>query len=116
MLTTFTLTVFAWIFFRAENLSHAFSYIRGVFSMSFFESFQIIRSLNDLFDLVTTITLVITLLILEWLTRNYKHPMEYFYKNKINNIFRYFVYFLIILTIILFGNFIDNQQFVYFQF
>ena len=116
MLTTFSLTVFAWIFFRAENLSHAFSYIRGVFSMSFFESFQIIRSLNDLFDLVTTITLVITLLILEWLTRNYKHPMEYFYKNKINNIFRYFVYFLIILTIILFGNFIDNQQFVYFQF
>ena len=116
MLTTFTLTVFAWIFFRAENLSHAFSYIGGIFSMSFFESFQIIRSLNDLFDLVTTITLVITLLILEWLTRNYKHPMEYFYKNKINNIFRYFVYFLIILTIILFGNFIDNQQFVYFQF
>jgi alginate O-acetyltransferase complex protein AlgI len=88
MLTTFTLTVFAWIFFRAENLSHAFSYIRGVFSVSFFES----------------------------LTRNYKHPMEYFYKNKINNIFRYFVYFFLILTIIFLGNFIDNQQFIYFQF
>ena len=32
MLTTFTLTVFAWIFFRAENISHAFSYIGGIFS------------------------------------------------------------------------------------
>jgi alginate O-acetyltransferase complex protein AlgI len=116
MLTTFILTVFAWIFFRAENLSHAFSYIRGVFSVSFFESFQIVRSLNDLFNLVTTITLIITLLIFEWLTRNYKHPMQYFYKNKINNIFRYFVYFFLILTIIFFGNFIDNQQFIYFQF
>ena len=30
MLTTFMLTVFAWIFFRAENLNHAFSYVRGI--------------------------------------------------------------------------------------
>ena len=32
MLTTFTLTVFAWIFFRAENISHAFDYIGEIFS------------------------------------------------------------------------------------
>ena len=31
MLTTFTLTVFAWIFFRAENIGHAFSYIKEIF-------------------------------------------------------------------------------------
>lgn len=37
MLTTFTLTVFAWIFFRAENLNHAFGYIEGIFSKSIFE-------------------------------------------------------------------------------
>lgn len=37
MLTTFGLTVFAWIFFRAENISHAFSYISGIFSASLFE-------------------------------------------------------------------------------
>jgi D-alanyl-lipoteichoic acid acyltransferase DltB (MBOAT superfamily) len=29
---TFGLTVFAWIFFRANNVTHAMSYISGIFS------------------------------------------------------------------------------------
>ncbi len=29
LIITFTLTVFAWIFFRSENLSHAIDYIKG---------------------------------------------------------------------------------------
>ena len=33
--TTFSLAVFAWIFFRAENVNHAFSFISGIFSKSF---------------------------------------------------------------------------------
>jgi alginate O-acetyltransferase complex protein AlgI len=33
---TFSLTVFAWIFFRAENLGHAMSYISEIFSSSLF--------------------------------------------------------------------------------
>src|SRR5690606_2759286 len=33
---TFILTVFAWIFFRANNLNHALNYIGGIFSESFF--------------------------------------------------------------------------------
>jgi alginate O-acetyltransferase complex protein AlgI len=33
---TFCLTVFAWIFFRAENIGHALSYISKIFSSSFF--------------------------------------------------------------------------------
>ena len=31
MLLTFGLTVFAWIFFRAENIGHAISYISEIF-------------------------------------------------------------------------------------
>ena len=34
ILITFGLTVFAWIFFRAENIGHAFSYISEIFSTS----------------------------------------------------------------------------------
>ena len=34
ILTTFSLTVFAWIFFRADNITHAFSYIKGIFTSS----------------------------------------------------------------------------------
>ncbi len=36
MILTFTLAVLAWIFFRAENITHAFSYISGIFSKSLF--------------------------------------------------------------------------------
>ena len=32
MVITFGLTVFAWIFFRAEDINHAISYISGIFS------------------------------------------------------------------------------------
>ena len=44
MLTTFILTVFAWIFFRAEDLNHAFSYIGEIFSESVFYSLNFILS------------------------------------------------------------------------
>jgi len=37
ILLTFSLTVFAWIFFRAVDLHHAFQYIGGIFSASLFE-------------------------------------------------------------------------------
>ena len=33
---TFSLTVFAWIFFRAESLTHALHYIKGIFQYSIF--------------------------------------------------------------------------------
>ena len=116
MLSTYILTVFTWIFFRAENIGHAFIYIKGIFNMSFFESIQIITSLNDLFNLLTTIMLIIVLLISEWLTRQHKHPMEYFAKNETNRTLRYILYSLMTIIIIFFGNFIDSRQFIYFQF
>lgn len=36
MAVTFALAVFAWIFFRAENIHHAVEYISGIFSKSLF--------------------------------------------------------------------------------
>lgn len=41
MSLTFILTVFAWIFFRAENIGHAISYINNIFSPTLFESSEI---------------------------------------------------------------------------
>ena len=37
MLFTFILSAFAWIFFRAENIGHAYSFIGEIFSFSFFD-------------------------------------------------------------------------------
>ena len=37
ILLTFSLASIAFIFFRAENLSHAFDYLNGIFSSTIFE-------------------------------------------------------------------------------
>ena len=116
MLTTFTLTVFAWIFFRAENLSHAFNYVKFIFipRRDVFESYTF-TSL-EYFNITTTLLLIGLLIFIEWLTRDYKHPLSFLSNYKVNYLFKYFVYLTLIFLIFLFGNFIDNKQFIYFQF
>ena len=43
MILTFVLTVFSWIFFRANNVSHAINYIKGIFNKSLFEKRNFFR-------------------------------------------------------------------------
>ena len=60
ILLTFSLTVFAWIFFRANNIGHALSYISEIFSPSLFT----IPKFQGIEESVITIILVIVLLCL----------------------------------------------------
>ena len=108
MFTTFVLTVFAWIFFRAENISHAFSYIGGIFSGSFVGAscFADTKRSLEVFLLIALFILV------EWFGRNDKFAIEKIIF-KLNS-FRYFVYYAIIITILWFIG--KEQQFIYFQF
>ena len=108
MLTTFTLTVFAWIFFRAENLTHAFSYVKGIFSYSIFE----MPLLSNRFHAFITLCLILFFSLIEWAGRNNKFAIENLIEN---NILRYFIYLTIALLIMFFGNF-EQNQFIYFQF
>lgn len=109
ILTTFIMTMFAWIFFRADNIDHAINYIKVIFSMSFF-------SIPKYEGIVTSFVLIGILclfLIIEWIGRNNRFAIE---KLNINNrILRYLFYYLIIVLIIYFGNYEENQ-FIYFQF
>jgi alginate O-acetyltransferase complex protein AlgI len=68
MLSTFSLTVFAWIFFRAENLSHAFSYIKAMFKGLLLKA-QYIEALNFLFWKVgfALPVFIVFFFVLEWL-------------------------------------------------
>ncbi|MDC3258313.1 MBOAT family protein, partial [Flavobacteriales bacterium] len=68
MLTTFTLTVFAWIFFRAENVSHAFSYIRVIFSESLLNAPQFLGKM----DALILIIFIGLFILVEWIGRNNK--------------------------------------------
>ena len=109
MLTTFMLTVFAWIFFRAENVSHAYSYIKGIFSKSLFS----IPDFSGKKNAAITLILVLIFLLVEWLGRNDKFAIENFGLNW-KRFYRYCFYFLIILIIFLFNE--TKKEFIYFQF
>jgi D-alanyl-lipoteichoic acid acyltransferase DltB (MBOAT superfamily) len=113
MIITFSLTLFAWIFFRAENLAHAFSFISGIFS----ESILIPPSGKDFIGTsihpLTLFALVGFFLIIEWIGREGKYAIEQLFL-KWNISHRYLFYYAIILLILMFGG--NEQEFIYFQF
>ena len=111
MLTTFMLTVFAWIFFRAENLNHAFSFIKGIFSKSIINT----PVFNNIEDANITLFLIFTFLLIEWMGRKDKFAIATTLLNS-RNIIRWLFYFLLIFVIYVFGNYNTNLEFIYFQF
>lgn len=110
MLTTFVSTVFAWIFFRAENLSHAFRYIEGIFSLSILE----MPLLNNRLNAFITLCLILFFLMIDWVGRNNKFAIENVKKIRFLTL-RYIIYLTIALIIMFFGNF-EKNEFLYFQF
>jgi D-alanyl-lipoteichoic acid acyltransferase DltB (MBOAT superfamily) len=105
MAFTFTVTVFAWIFFRAESLSHAFSYIAGVFSKPFLP-------LEGGYK--TLIFLIIPFMAIEWLGRESNYALEKFGFNW-TKVPRWAFYSLLIFII---GMYMQTEEtaFIYFQF
>lgn len=105
---TFSLTVFAWIFFRANNLEHALSYISEIFSSSLFTfpKYDGDDSKKPLF------ILLFIFIIIEWLGRENQFAIA-----KVANrqpVFRYALYYVIIALIFWLSG--KEQQFIYFQF
>ena len=107
MLSTFGLTVFAWIFFRAENLNHAYRYLSEIFSKSSLTSPEILPR--------TTITLVIIFILLEWTGRNSQYAIFRLKDIKFKFI-RWSVYLTLLLIIYFYGKFSSSIEFIYFQF
>ena len=105
ILITFGLTVFAWIFFRAENIGHAFSYISEIFSTS-------LISMPG-FKNPIIIFLVLIFIIIEWVGREQEYALEQFGLNWYKYL-RWFFYYVLAMLIILFVG--QKQEFIYFQF
>ncbi|MEY3444012.1 MAG: hypothetical protein RLZZ519_2293, partial [Bacteroidota bacterium] len=103
---TFSLTVFAWIFFRAESLTHAFHYLGRIFSESLF-------SMPSEFPKRLLVVLALFFAV-EWLGREYQHPLQLLQKVP-SRTARIAVYYLIIAVILAIGIF-EESQFIYFQF
>ena len=105
IITTFLLSAFAWIFFRANNVSDAFLIVKKIFSDRHFNLF-----LN--WEVFFAAILGLTLLFLKELREEYFLNKFSFFKN---TSIRLTIYAFLIILIILFGVF-DSGQFIYFQF
>jgi len=106
---TFCLVVFGWIFFRAESLDMAFSYIVRMMSISTFMPFQI---LTPKLQMLYSLWLIIPFIAIEWLQRNQQHALAIASKSKA---FRWTAYISVFMLIITFG-FFGKNEFIYFQF
>ena len=104
---TFLMTTFAWIFFRAESIHAAIEYIMIIFSTSLFSRPEILSV-----EFVLLFLIFILFFLIEWIQREYNHPLE-----RMPKIFfaRWSIYFAIIFAIILLYP-ITKYDFIYFQF
>lgn len=105
MTLTFGLTVFAWIFFRAENLGHAGAIIGKIFSLSLF-------SVPGVFPKLPLL-LIAVFLVVEWLGRAYPFAIAEMGK-KWSGRLRWAFYFVITIMVLAFSG--NQQEFIYFQF
>ncbi len=106
---TFGLTVFAWIFFRANTIEHAISILSEIFSPSLFT----IPEFEGMRMAITTIILVVIFMAIEWKGREGQYAIADL-GLKWNRPLRYAMYYTIILAIFWFMG--KEQQFIYFQF
>jgi len=109
VLLTFIITVFAWIFFRAENLSHAIDYIFGIFT----------NGILDLTYLVATkpkvaLIFVSFMLLVEWNSRTHLHGLEMI-GFKWPKYIRWGFYSVLIFAIGMYAQ-TEESPFIYFQF
>ena len=109
ILFTFSLTVFAWIFFRSNTIDQALGYISRIFSASFF-SVPLVKV--DMYD-TYIYALVMLFIIIEWLGREQKYALAQVMPNK-PKVYRWAFYYLLIVIIFIFAG--SNQEFIYFQF
>lgn len=109
MSTTFGMTVLAWIFFRAENINHALSFFSKIFSKSLFS----LPNFKDASLALPTLTMITLFVLIEWIGRQGPYALANL-GTKWNRVFRYGIYYSIIIFIFWFGG--KEQQFIYFQF
>lgn len=104
MAFTFFITIVAWVFFRADSVSHAFRYLLDMLNSSLFS--------KPIFLPYTTLLLILFFVGIEWLGRHDQYALERidFMKKPM----RWSFYILLIMLMFLFTG--EEQAFIYFQF
>lgn len=108
ILLTFGLTVVAWVFFRAENITHATTYIIDMFT-----DFNSYLSFNVYWEYKKILLFITVFMTIEWFGREGQYALESLGSNWKRPV-RYLMYYAIMLAIFWYGG--EEQQFIYFQF
>jgi alginate O-acetyltransferase complex protein AlgI len=114
MLVTFSLTSFAWIFFRSQNLKEAFQYIQNMYLGLTEKNDYLVFYNYVIWEVGFVFALFLVLfIIIEWESRNNNYGLE---KTALSwHPYLRFGFYQIILLIIIFS-FQKEQTFIYFQF
>lgn len=102
---TFGLAVFAWIFFRAEDMSHALNYIGNIFTGSLFAKPQVLP--------LSVLSMVVLFMMVEWYGREYPYALANV-GLKWPKMVRWSLYYVLVGCIFYFSG--EQQEFIYFQF
>ncbi len=115
MLITFLLAVLTWIFFRADTLVHAWSYLTSMI-VGLAAKQGYVQTLNLFYWEVgyELPLLILFMLLLEWWGREGMHALEHL-KSGYSTAFRWLIYFGIGFVIFSNGNF-QETEFIYFDF
>jgi D-alanyl-lipoteichoic acid acyltransferase DltB (MBOAT superfamily) len=109
IISTFSLTVMAWVFFRAESMTQAIGYFSIIFSKSLFDM-PIFQGSEDAF---TTIILVVFFMVIEWVGREQEYAIAKLGVGWLRP-FRWAMYYSFIIIAFSFPN--TTEEFIYFQF
>ncbi len=101
---TFFITIIAWVFFRAESVTHAVQYIKDIFNTS-------LLKMPSIFP-VTILVLILLFISIEWLGRDREHALEEL-QERWPRPLRYISYLFFCIMALAFTS---EQEFIYFQF
>ena len=102
IISTFILTLFTWLFFRAESIHDAFSHLELIFSQTLFTRPLLAPK---------CLALIFLLIVVEWIQRDKEHALQI---DSLPQIFRWLCYYAAVIMILL--SFGKETAFIYFQF
>ena len=108
--STFTLTAFAWIFFRADNLNHACGFIAGIFTKGILMRPSFVGIESGFFVLI----MILIFIVIEFVNRNKSIPLSH---SKFKGNFLYDISSIVIMSLSIYFLYNDTPvEFIYFQF
>lgn len=111
---TFSIVVLAWIFFRANDVHHAISYLKTLFSSALLKSpIRDVWAINTGNHVFYLSFMLIALVLAEWIQRDKQHALALDHQ-KVARPLRWSVYYALIIACFFMNGI--QQDFIYFQF